>query len=164
MLRGLIEVGVYTMVKEETLRIEESGSTHGRDMTAELYAKFFRGLGDPTRVKIVQLLLERPHNVGELVGLLGAPQGRVSSHLACLRWCGFVESVREGRNVVYQVSDPRVRALLATAQELLHQNAERVASCFIVDTRACYTAGARQERRARNGEGAKRSGRADKKE
>src|SRR5437867_9621272 len=89
------------------------------DATADLYAKFFRGLGDPTRVKIVQLLLERPHNVGELVSILGSPQGRVSSHLSCLRWCGFVESVREGRNVTYRVSDPRVKALMATAQELL---------------------------------------------
>ena len=105
--------------------------------TSELYAKFFRGLGDPTRVRIIQLLLERPRNVSELVSILGCPQGRVSSHLGCLRWCGFVESVREGRNVTYRVSDPRVRALLANAQELLQQNAQRVASCFIIDTREC---------------------------
>jgi DNA-binding transcriptional ArsR family regulator len=109
----------------------------GTDATAELYAKFFRGLGDPTRVKIVQLLLERPRKVGELVSILGSPQGRVSSHLGCLRWCGFVESVREGRNVMYRVSDPRVKALLANAQELLQQNAQRIASCFIIDTHEC---------------------------
>lgn len=78
-------------------------------MSSELYAKFFRGLGDPTRVRIVQLLLDRPRTVSELVSLLGSPQGRVSSHLGCLRWCGFVEGVREGRNVTYQVSDERVR-------------------------------------------------------
>ena len=105
------------------------------DATAELYAKFFRGLGDPTRVKIMQLLLERPRNVSELVSLLGAPQGRVSAHLSCLRWCGFVESVREGRTVIYRVSDPRVRTLLATAQDLLQQYAGRVACCFVIDTR-----------------------------
>ena|SRR5215212_3759265 len=105
------------------------------DATAELYAKFFRGLGDPTRVRIVQLLLERPRTVGELVTLLGAPQGRVSAHLGCLRWCGFVAGVRAGRTVVYQVTDPRVRALLATAQDLLQQNAARVACCYIIDTR-----------------------------
>lgn len=101
------------------------------EMSSELYAKFFRGLGDPTRVRIVQLLLEKPRTVSELVSLLGSPQGRVSSHLGCLRWCGFVEGVREGRNVTYQVSDERVRRLLETAQALLQENAERVASCFV---------------------------------
>ena len=101
------------------------------DMSSELHAKFFRGLGDPTRVKIVQLLLEKPHTVSELVDLLGSPQGRVSSHLGCLRWCGFVEGVREGRSVTYRVADERVRGLLEMAQALLQENAERVASCFI---------------------------------
>ena len=105
------------------------------DATSELYAKFFRGLGDPTRVKIVQLLLEQPRTVGDLVSILGSPQGRVSSHLSCLRWCGFVEGVRDGRSVTYRVSDPRVRTLIATAHELLEENAQRIASCFIIDTR-----------------------------
>ena len=122
---------------QENSTVEDPSGAPAIDARAELYAKFFRGLGDPTRVKIVQLLLERPRNVGELVSILGSPQGRVSSHLSCLRWCGFVESVREGRNVTYRVSDPRVKALMATAQELLQQNAERVASCFIIDTREC---------------------------
>lgn len=107
------------------------------DATSDLYAKFFRGLGDPTRVKIVQLLLEQPRTVGELVELLGSPQGRVSSHLTCLRWCGFVEGNRDGRNVTYRVTDLRVRTLISTAHELLEENAQRVASCFIVDTRQC---------------------------
>lgn len=101
------------------------------DLSSELYAKFFRGLGDPTRVKIVQLLLEQPRTVSELVDLLGSPQGRVSSHLGCLRWCGFVEGVRQGRSVTYRVADARVRGLLEMAQALLQENAERVASCFI---------------------------------
>src|SRR5262249_42708005 len=109
------------------------------DATSELYAKFFRGLGDPTRVRIVQLLLERPRTVGELVNILSSPQGRVSSHLSCLRWCGFVEGVREGRNVTYRVSDPRVRTLITPAHELLEDNAQRVASCFIIDTREIET-------------------------
>ncbi len=134
-----------TQQKEE--RLELTGSTgvaeglpspapvSTTDLTAELYARFFRGLGDPTRVKIVQLLLERPRTVSELVELLGSPQGRVSSHLGCLRWCGFVQGVREGRSVVYRISDPRVRLLMTAAQQLLQQNAEHVASCFIIDTR-----------------------------
>jgi ArsR family transcriptional regulator len=122
----------FTGVAED---LPSSASVSTTDLTAELYARFFRGLGDPTRVKIVQLLLERPRTVSELVELLGSPQGRVSSHLGCLRWCGFVQGVREGRSVVYRISDPRVRLLMTAAQQLLQQNAEHVASCFIIDTR-----------------------------
>ena len=47
----------------------------------ELTARFFRYLGDPTRVKILRLLLEGDKNVGELVEQIGSAQGRVSSHL-----------------------------------------------------------------------------------
>ncbi len=58
------------------------------DVQVELTAKLFRGLGDPNRLQILECLVEKERNVGELVDLLGAPQGRVSNHLACLRWCG----------------------------------------------------------------------------
>ncbi|MEE9122897.1 MAG: ArsR family transcriptional regulator, partial [candidate division NC10 bacterium] len=46
----------------------------------QLTAKFFRGLGDPTRLKILELLLEREHRVTEMVNLLKVPQGRLSNH------------------------------------------------------------------------------------
>lgn len=95
------------------------------DAASKLYAKIFRGLADPTRVHIVRLLLEQPRTVGELVDMLGSPQGRVSSHVAWLRWCGFVEGVRAGRNVTYEVTDARVRALLETAHHILQDNAQR---------------------------------------
>src|SRR3970040_2025192 len=60
----------------------------------QLEAKFFRGLGDPTRLKILELLLERERTVTQLIEALGVPQGRVSSHLACLTWCGYVTPSR----------------------------------------------------------------------
>ncbi len=96
----------------------------------ELTARFFRGLGDPTRVKILQILVdEGSKNVSELVELVGAAQGRVSSHLACLRWCGFAVSYRDGKNVYYTVADPRVKGLLQLGQRILMDNAERVLTC-----------------------------------
>ena len=97
---------------------------------ADLAAKFFRGLGDPTRVRILRMLIEEgDKNVGELVERIGAPQGRVSSHLACLRWCGFATSYRVGRNVFYTVADPRIRDLLSLGDRILLDNAERVLAC-----------------------------------
>jgi DNA-binding transcriptional ArsR family regulator len=100
---------------------------------AQTAARFFRGLGDPTRVRILNILLGGERSVSELVGLLGAPQGRVSSHLSCLRWCGFVEAERRGRNVYYAIADPRVRELLQMGDTLIADAAERVLSCQVLE-------------------------------
>ena len=95
----------------------------------DLLAKYFRGLGDPTRVRILRLLEERERSVGELVKALRSPQPKVSNHLACLRWCGFVESRREHRTVYYRLADQRITALLELGGELLCENAEHIAAC-----------------------------------
>ena len=100
---------------------------------ADLVAKYFRALGDPTRVRILALLGERERSVGELVAELGAAQPRVSNHLACLRWCGFVESRREHRTVFYRLADERVSALVELGHGLLADNAEHVAVCRRID-------------------------------
>jgi ArsR family transcriptional regulator, cadmium/lead-responsive transcriptional repressor len=92
-------------------------------------AKFFHGLSDLTRLRIVELLLEGEKNVSELVSILGQPQSRVSNHLACLRWCGYVDSRREGKFVYYRVSDPRVRQLVELARSVIADNAAAVLSC-----------------------------------
>jgi DNA-binding transcriptional ArsR family regulator len=101
-----------------------------------LTAKFFRALGDPTRLKLLQILLDGEKRVSELVALTGSPQGRVSSHLACLRWCGYVTARREGRNVYYRVEDPRVRALLELASSLVRDHTDRIRSCTLIDRKA----------------------------
>lgn len=108
---------------------------------ADLLARVFHGLSDPTRLRIVQLLLDGEKNVGELVAALGAPQGRVSSHLMCLRWCGFVTTRRAGKYVYYRVSDPRVIELVRLAQDLLIDHAQMVASCRIIGREQGQAAG-----------------------
>jgi ArsR family transcriptional regulator, cadmium/lead-responsive transcriptional repressor len=100
----------------------------------DIVAKYFRGLGDPTRLRILEELAEGERSVGELVELVGAPQPKVSSHLACLRWCGFVESRREFRTVHYRVADDRVKAMIKLARALLEDNAEHVAACRRIDS------------------------------
>jgi ArsR family transcriptional regulator, cadmium/lead-responsive transcriptional repressor len=101
----------------------------------ELLAKYFRALGDPTRLRILHLLVEREHSVGELVARLDRSQSHVSNHLACLRWCGFVETRREHRVVYYRLADERVRTIVDLADDLLEGNAEHVACCRRIDTR-----------------------------
>lgn len=92
-------------------------------------ARYFDGLGDPTRLRILLLLLEGERTVSQLVDTLGLSQSRVSNHLACLRWCRFVKSQRHGRNVVYRVTDPRLRELLSLAQDLSAEHCDHLASC-----------------------------------
>ncbi|HXF36970.1 MAG TPA: metalloregulator ArsR/SmtB family transcription factor [Actinomycetota bacterium] len=102
----------------------------GRDPgRAEALARYFRVLGDPTRLRILEALLERERTVSELVQLVGAPQSRVSNHLACLKWCRMAEAERRGRNVVYRVTDRRLRELLAEAVELAAEHREHLATC-----------------------------------
>jgi DNA-binding transcriptional ArsR family regulator len=101
---------------------------------SDLVAKYFRGLGDPTRLRIVELLrAEGELSVGELVERLGEPQPKVSNHLACLRWCGFVEARREHRTVYNRIADARVVELLELGHALLEENAEHVAACCRIE-------------------------------
>src|ERR671919_1859444 len=100
----------------------------------ELLAKYFRGLGDPTRLRILRLLDQAGElSAGELVRRLELPQATVSTHLGCLRWCGFVSTRREDRSVIYSLADPRVSELVTIADSLLDDNAEHVACCQTID-------------------------------
>src|SRR5919197_334363 len=104
----------------------------------ELVGKYFRALGDATRVRILELLREHGElSVGELVERLGQSQPKVSNHLACLRWCGFVHTRRDHPTVYYRVADERVTRLLALVHALLSDNAEHVAACRRIDSPAC---------------------------
>ncbi|MFN2471327.1 MAG: ArsR/SmtB family transcription factor [Gaiellaceae bacterium] len=103
-------------------------------LASDLVAKYFRGLGEPSRLRILELLQsEGELSVGALVERLGLPQPKVSNHLACLRWCGFIEARREGRTVYNRIADPRVAAMLELAESLLADNAEHVAACFRIE-------------------------------
>jgi len=101
----------------------------------DLVAKYFRGLGDPTRLRILELVSAGELSVGEIVERLDLPQPRVSNHLACLRWCGFIEARREHRTVYNRIADKRVLKMLELAHALLADNAEHVAACCRIDTR-----------------------------
>jgi DNA-binding transcriptional ArsR family regulator len=96
----------------------------------DLVAKYFRALGDPTRLRILRLLqADGELSAGDLTRRLGQPQPKVSNHLACLRWCGFVVTRRDHRVIYYRLADQRVAALLQLADGLLADNADHVAAC-----------------------------------
>ena len=96
----------------------------------ELHAKFFDGLANPTRLKIVELLLDRGEmNVGEIIDAVQMSQGQVSNQLACLKWCGFVTARTEGKFAYYRVIDPRIRELIQLARSVVAENAEQIRAC-----------------------------------
>ena len=98
----------------------------GRDVAT---ARFFRVLSDPTRLAILELLLERPRTVSDLVEALACPQSRVSNHLACLRWCEFVDTERHGRQVTYRIRERRVRRLVVAARAMAAEHCEHLTTC-----------------------------------
>ena len=95
----------------------------------ELVARFFRALGDPARLRLLEFLLPAEHTVSECVAHIGLSQGRVSVHLACLADCGYVQVRRSGRFAWYKVADPRVADLVMLARSLAADNAAALADC-----------------------------------
>jgi len=88
-------------------------------------AEYFRALSEPLRLKILNTLGSKPHNVGELTELLECSQANVSKHLATLTRLGFVERMAQGTSAYYRIADPRVHQL---CELVCGQMAQRFAS------------------------------------
>ncbi len=79
---------------------------------AELIARRFRALSDPTRLRVVDFLRRHEEaSVGELAEALGGSQQNVSKHLAALHAEGFVARRKRGTSSLYRISDPSVLEL-----------------------------------------------------
>jgi DNA-binding transcriptional ArsR family regulator len=79
---------------------------------AELIARRFRALADPTRLRIVDLLRVRDEaSVGELTEALGTSQQNVSKHLSALLAEGFVARRKQGTSSLYRIADPGVHEI-----------------------------------------------------
>ncbi len=120
-----------SLIKPELL----SGIEVGRESEEMcLLARLFNGFANSTRLSILSLLVQRGEmRVGKLVDELGAPQPRVSDHLRCLAWCGYVRVRREGRNAFYSVADDRVMQMLKLGEKLLQDNLEHVEACDVIE-------------------------------
>ncbi len=86
----------------------------------EQLSVFFKALADPTRLRIMNLLLRSPFCVCEMERILKLSQPLLSRHLAYLRSCGLVESQREGMRVNYNLNEKhlflkQIRPLLLDA-------------------------------------------------
>ena len=97
-----------------------------------LLAKLLDGFANPVRLSALLLLSRSGEmSVGELVEAIGASQPRVSDHLRCLAWCGYVRARREGSNVFYSIADERVLGVLKLGEGILADNLEHVEACDV---------------------------------
>jgi DNA-binding transcriptional ArsR family regulator len=86
---------------------------------SQLKADFFRLLGHPARVRILELLRDGERTVGDLQAALGLDSSGTSQHLGAMRRQSVLESRRAGTSVFYRVKDPRIFQLLETAKQIL---------------------------------------------
>jgi len=84
-----------------------------------LKADFFRLLGHPARVRILELLRDGERSVGDLQAELGLDSSGTSQHLGAMRRQGVLETRRAGTSVFYHVKDPRLFQLLEVARQIL---------------------------------------------
>ncbi len=90
-------------------------------MTAPLQqvkADLFKAMAHPMRIRVLELLCEREHSVGEMLVELGVGASALSQHLAVLRASGVVVARREASAVYYSVTSERVSGLLAVGRQL----------------------------------------------
>ena len=97
------------------------------DETIDGLHRLGRALADPTRCRILLCLLERPHYPTELAEHLRLTKANVSNHLACLRGCGLVTAVQEGRHQRCELVDHRLGCALRDMIEVFASVEERVA-------------------------------------
>ncbi|APE20188.1 MULTISPECIES: ArsR/SmtB family transcription factor [Streptomyces] len=91
-------------------------------MSAPLYqlkAEFFKTLGHPVRIRVLELLSEREHGVAEMLRDTRVEPAYLSQQLAVLRRANLVVARREGTAVYYALTSHQVADLLRTARTIL---------------------------------------------
>jgi ArsR family transcriptional regulator len=86
-------------------------------------AEFFRTLGHPTRIRVLELLSDGEKPVHELRGAIDVGASSLSHQLAVLRLAGLVTQRREAGEVLYSLALPAVRDLLGAAREIIRAKA-----------------------------------------
>jgi DNA-binding transcriptional ArsR family regulator len=87
--------------------------------STDALSRFGHALADPTRTQVLLTLRSGPAYPADLAELLGTTRQAMSNHLACLRGCGLVVAVPEGRRSRYELSDLRISGVLGDLLELV---------------------------------------------
>jgi DNA-binding transcriptional ArsR family regulator len=88
----------------------------------QLKSEFFKTMGHPARIRILEILSHGEHCVADLIPEVGLEPSHLSQQLGILRRGGLVSSKRDGSSVIYSLADERIADLLSLAHDvLLHQ-------------------------------------------
>lgn len=98
-------------------------------------ARFGHALSDTTRARILMTLRDSPAYPADLADALGVTRQSMSNHLACLRGCGLVVSVPEGRRSRYELADGRLAHALADLHEVILVTDPD--ACAVADEEGC---------------------------
>lgn len=94
----------------------------------QLKAEFFKTLGHPARIRILEILRDGEASVSELIPQVGLEPSHLSQQLGVLRRAGVVSGRKEGASVRYSVTDPRIFDLLETARSILSTSLKETSS------------------------------------
>ena len=84
-------------------------------------SELFKAFADSTRIKILYLLFEEEHCVGDIASDVGVSQSAISHQLKLLRHMNLVKSRREGKTIYYQLADDHVKTIIYMAKEHLEE-------------------------------------------
>jgi DNA-binding transcriptional ArsR family regulator len=84
-------------------------------------ARFFRCIGEPTRLQILKLLAKGERCVGELTSVLNKEQSLISHHLRALKECNIVKERQEAQKVYYKLTDARLARLIIDCEALMNE-------------------------------------------
>src|SRR5882724_10889637 len=85
----------------------------------QMKAEFFKTLGHPARIRVLELLSQREHSVTEMLPEVGIEPAHLSQQLAVLRRANLVTTRKEGSTVYYALASPHLAELLAVARLIL---------------------------------------------
>lgn len=85
----------------------------------EVKAEFFKALGHPARIRVLELLSQHEHSVSEMVPEVGIEASHLSQQLAILRKMNIVTTRKVGSTVIYSLADPRISDLLVVARRII---------------------------------------------
>jgi ArsR family transcriptional regulator len=124
-------------------------------MTRPVYqvkSEFFKTLGHPERIRVLEILRDGERSVSEIQEQVGLEQSHLSQQLGVLRRANIVRSRKDGTSVVYSVVDPRIFQLLETAKAIisarLAENGDMLAELARIDFRPASSSRRRKPRRS----------------
>ncbi|MFQ6050922.1 MAG: ArsR/SmtB family transcription factor [Candidatus Hydrothermarchaeota archaeon] len=96
-------------------------------------ARFFKALGDETRIKILEALRKnRWMSVTDICDETGKEQSSISHHLACLRNCGLVKTKKKGKFILYSLNGDLVQEILKLSDNHVRTLFEKILACEIL--------------------------------